>query len=101
MRNLQTTQVTPTSLLVTWDRPEHPNSGVLHYVLRYKEMRISDCDVEQSTWSEHLQVNATHPAVNLTGLHPASKYQYRVRAITARGRGKPVTHTATTLSIGN
>lgn len=92
--------MSPTSLGVSWNPPEYVLIPIQTYVIRYKEMRIADCDVEHSTWSEKILLPGHQQEYILNMLRPYTRYQVRIWGESLSGKGQTETTTGTTMAQG-
>ncbi|XP_022837454.1 Down syndrome cell adhesion molecule-like protein Dscam2 [Spodoptera litura] len=78
----------PTSLLVSWKRPEEANGDITHYTVYVKP--VSSTNSPQNYRVEAAQeTNLRQLTCPVSGLAPARQYEVFVRAHTAVGEGTP------------
>ena len=99
MQGLEVTSPAPTMLTLTWDPPRQSNGLITQYIVRYKELRTSDCVVEHSTWSEKHIVRGTEQRYPLVDLRAYTRYQIRIWPETEAGKGIMETKAAVTQAI--
>ena len=83
--------ITSTSLTLTWAPPANPNGVIRHYIIRAVEINT--------------RVNLTYQAQSRTtftvgDLHPYYTYQFNVHAVTVELGPASLNHTVTTLQDG-
>ncbi|XP_052752731.1 cell adhesion molecule Dscam2-like isoform X2 [Galleria mellonella] len=86
----------PTSLLVSWKRPEQPNGEITHYTVYVKP--VSSTSSPQSYRVEPSQETLRQLTFPLSGLSTARQYEVFVRAHTAAGEGTPSNRVHASLS---
>ena len=76
--------LSPTSVLVGWTAPTHPNGIVTGYRVQYS--RVDNGSIEYS-----VNVEATSMNLTLTNLSPSTRYRVSVAAQTSIGVGQVTT----------
>nr|4U3H_A Chain A, FN3con [synthetic construct] len=82
--NLRVTDVTSTSVTLSWEPPPGPITG---YRVEYREAG--------GEWKE-VTVPGSETSYTVTGLKPGTEYEFRVRAVNGAGEGPPSSVSVTT-----
>eukprot|EP00043_Microstomoeca_roanoka_P020559 m.251052 g.251052 ORF g.251052 m.251052 type:complete len:4501 (+) comp17182_c0_seq1:360-13862(+) len=77
--NIQATPRTFSSIRVSWDPPVQPNGVVYGYNVRYRQ--------EGKTKTHDIRVEGAGRSFEVTGLSPATRYEFTVNAYTRVGAG--------------
>ena len=85
--NLSISDITPTTFLIDWDPPTHPNGIILRYEVSYTgEDTLNDVpEAFYNTTIVTLSPNTT--SLGLQGLEPYSVYNITARAVNGAGLG--------------
>lgn len=100
VQHLRIQPLTSSSLRIIWEPPGRSNSPVQYYVLRYKEVRIGNCDVDAAQWHPMIDTDLDVFQQELLDLVPYTKYDVMVWAKTRAGKGEPATETGLTEPTG-
>ena len=100
MRHLAVVGMSPTKVGVSWSPPAHVLIPIQTYVIRYKELRIADCDVEHAAWSEKILLPGHQQEYILSMLRSYTRYQVRIWGESPAGRGQTETTVGTTMAQG-
>ena len=90
------------TLLVAWRRPTQSNGAVDIYLMRYRLMRVGDCPSldPPGRWSRLLDMDNNQLRSVINDLVPYSRYQVKLWARTAAGRGQVAVDFANTATAG-
>jgi len=90
------------SLLLAWQHPTQSNGPVEIYLMRYRLTRVGDCPTldPPGRWSRLLDIDNNQLQAVINDLLPYSRYQVKIWARTAAGRGQVAIAYATTAAAG-
>ena len=100
VQHLRIQPLSPTSLRIIWEPPQRSNSPIQFYILRYKEVRIGNCEVEAAQWSPMMDTDPDKFEQELLDLVPYTEYDVMVWPQTKAGDGEHAVETGLTQPTG-
>ena len=83
-RSLMIVDVTDTTVTLSWRTPDPPNGIITQYQVQYRIANSGD-----SFGNNEVNTTTTDLTYTVTGLTTNTEYDFRVRAFTVVGRGRP------------
>ncbi|XP_069703999.1 receptor-type tyrosine-protein phosphatase S-like isoform X2 [Periplaneta americana] len=100
--SLNVTEVSSTTLYVSWKTPEKPNGIIRHYFVTYKHVRYRACSapvpISNTTSVGNFTTENNGTSTQITSLVPYSRYTVTVKAFTV-GYGKNASDSGTTKEL--
>ncbi|XP_033636809.1 receptor-type tyrosine-protein phosphatase F-like [Asterias rubens] len=83
-RSLIATEITQTSITLSWGKPQYPNGKIVHYIVEHRvQARPYDRSFNFYTHSEFRNSKVLATSLNevISDLEPSTQYEVRVRAV--------------------